>query len=76
MKTLIFDEDYFKEKEAENNKEPKKKEKSKETKEMSQEIEKMKGMLKRSQGMEDYMLDIEGLCPAPPKVQDAKDGLF
>ena len=30
---------------------------------MSQEIEKMKGMLKRSQGIEDYMLDIEGLCP-------------
>jgi len=32
---------------------------------MSQEIEKMKGMLKRSQGMKDYMLDIEGLCPFP-----------
>ena len=61
----IFDEDYFEEKEAKINKEPKKKEKSKETKEMSQEIEKMKGMLKRSQGMEDYMPDIEGSCQFP-----------
>nr|POE91693.1 hypothetical protein CFP56_34466 [Quercus suber] len=25
----------------------------------------MKGMLTRSQGIEDYMLDIEGLCPFP-----------
>ena len=32
---------------------------------MSQKIEKMKGMLKRSQGMEDYMLDIEGLFQFP-----------
>ena len=32
---------------------------------MSQEIEKMKGMLKRSQGIEDYMLDIEKLRPLP-----------
>ena len=47
------------------NKEPKKKKQLKETKEMSHEIEKMKGMLKRSLGMEDYMLDIEGLCPFP-----------
>ena len=60
----IFDDD-FEEKEVEINKEPKRKEKSKETKEMSKEIEKMKDMLKRSQGIEDYMLDIEGLCPFP-----------
>ena len=60
----IFDGD-FEEKEVEIKKEPKRKEKSKETKEMSKEIEKMKGMLKRSQGIEDYMLDIEGLCPFP-----------
>ena len=32
---------------------------------MSQEIEKMKGMVKRSQGIEDSMLDIEKLCPLP-----------
>ena len=47
---------------------------------MSKEIEKMKGMLKRSQGREDYMLDIKGLCPFPdvqlPPGQDAKDGFF
>jgi len=61
----LFDDDYFEEKEVEINKEPKKKEQLKETKEMSHKIEKMKGMLKRSQGMEDYMLDIEGLCPFP-----------
>ena len=40
----------------------------------------MKGKLKRSQGMEDYMLDIEGLSisqwTTSPKVQDAKDELF
>ena len=60
----IFDDD-FEEKEVEINKEPKRKEKSKETKEMSKEIEKLKDMLKRSQGIEDYMLDIEGLCPFP-----------
>ena len=59
----LFDDDYFEEKEVEINKEPKKKVQLKETKEMSHKIEKMKGMLKRSQGMEDYMLDIEGLCP-------------
>ena len=40
-------------------------EKSQRKPKMSQEIEKMKGMLKRSQGMEDFMLDIEGLCPFP-----------
>ena len=61
----IFDDDCFEEKKAEINKEPKKKEQSKKTKEMLQEIEKMIGMLKRSLGMEDYMLDIEGLCPFP-----------
>ena len=61
----IFDDDCFEEKEAEINKEHKKKEQSKETKEMLQEIEKMKGMLKRSKGIEYYMLDIEGLCPFP-----------
>ena len=77
----IFDDDCFEEKKAEISKEPKKKEQSKETKEMLHEIEKMKGMLKRSLGMKDYMLDIEGLCPfsdvqLPPKVQDAKDGFF
>ena len=40
-------------------------EKSQRKPKMSQEIEKMKGMLKRSQGMEDFMLDIEGLCLFP-----------
>ena len=64
-KDSIFDDDCLEEKEAEINKKPKKKEQSKETKEMSQEIEKMKGMLKRSQGIEDYMLDIEKLRPLP-----------
>ena len=53
---------FFLRKEAEINKEPKKKEQSKENKEMSQEIEKMKIMLKRSQDMVEYMLDIEELC--------------
>ena len=77
----IFDDDCFEEKEAEINKEPKKKEKSKETKEMSQEIKKMKGVLKRSQGMEDYMLDIEELCPfldvqLPPKFKMPKMDSF
>ena len=60
----IFDDD-FEEKEVEINKEPKRKEKSKETKEISQEKKKMKGVLKRSQGMEDFLLYIEGLCPFP-----------
>ena len=83
MKT-IFDEDYFEEEEVKINKEPKKKENLKETKEMSQEIEKMKGLLKRSQGIEDFMHDIEGLCPFPdvqlpskfkmPKI-DSFDGI-
>ena len=80
----IFDEDYFEEKEAKINKGPNKREQSKETKEMSQEIEKMKGLLKRSQGIEDFMHDIEGLCPFPdvrlpskfkmPKI-DSFDGI-
>ena len=47
---------------------------------MSQEIKKMKGMLKRSQGM-DYMLDIEGLCLFPdiqllPKFKTPKVDSF
>ena len=47
---------FFEEKEAEINKEPKKREQPKETKEMSEEIEKLKVLLKKSQGIEDYML--------------------
>ena len=48
---------------------------------MSKEIEKMKGMLKRSQGMEDYMVDIKGLCPfpdvqPPPKFKMPKMDFF
>ena len=48
---------------------------------MLQEIKKMKGMLKRSLGMEDYMLDIEGLCPffdvqLPPKFKMPKMDSF
>ena len=77
----IFDDDCFEEKEVEINKDAKKKEQSKETKEMLQETEKMKGMLKRFQGMEDYMLDIKGLCPfsdvqLPPKFKMPKMDSF
>ncbi|KAL0008561.1 hypothetical protein SO802_010063 [Lithocarpus litseifolius] len=48
---------------------------------MSQEIEKMKGKHTRSQGMVDYMLDIEGLCPfpnvqLPPKFKMSKMDSF
>ena len=78
---FIFDDDCFDQKKAEINKEPKKKEKSKEAKEISQEIHKRKGMLKRSQGIEDFMLDIEGLCPfldvqLPPKFKMPKMDSF
>ena len=77
----IFDDDCFEEKEVEISKDANKKEQSKETNEMLQETEKMKGMLKRFQGMEDYMLDIKGLCPfsdvqLPPKFKMPKMDSF
>jgi len=69
---FIFDEkdheDYLKKKEAEVRKkesEAEKKAKKREVQDISDEVEKMKTILRKSQGVEEYMLDIDELCPFP-----------